>query len=85
MRKINNSDTNQAKQLNETTVTNSISFQTLEELSRNEHLISDLQKNESGNDIRFVDGKKIIQIEEKTEKDRELNRAINLWRMRSRY
>ena len=82
---MNNSDTNQAKQLNETAVNNSTSFQTLEELSRNEHLISDLQKDESGNDIRFVDGKKIIQIEEKTEKDRELNKAINLWRMRSRY
>jgi hypothetical protein len=81
---MNNLDTNQAKQLNETAVNNSTSFQTLEELSRNEYLISDLQKDENGNDIRFVDGKKIIQIEEKTEKDRELNRAINLWRMRSR-
>ena len=81
---MNNQNTNQAKQLNETAVNNSTSFQTLEELSRNEHLISDLQKDENGNDIRFVDGKKIIQIEEKTEKDRELNRAINLWRMRSR-
>jgi hypothetical protein len=74
-----------SEQLNETAVNDSTSFQTLEELSRNENLISDLQKDESGNDIRFVDGKKIIQIEEKTEKDRELNRAINLWRMRSRY
>ena len=81
---MNNQNTNKAKQLNETAVNNSTSFQTLEELSRNEHLISDLQKDENGNDIRFVDGKKIIQIEEKTEKDRELNRAINLWRMRSR-
>ena len=81
---MNNQNTNQAKQLNETAVNNSTSFQTLEELSRNEHLISDLQKDENGNDIRFVEGKKIIQIEEKTEKDRELNRAINLWRMRSR-
>lgn len=59
-------------------------FQTLEELKRNEHLISDLQKDENGNDIRIVDGKKIIQIEEKTEEDRKLNEAINLWRMRSR-
>jgi hypothetical protein len=59
-------------------------FQSLEELKRNEHLISDLQKDENGNDIRVVDGKKIIQIEEKTEEDRRLNNAINLWRMRSR-
>jgi hypothetical protein len=59
-------------------------FKTLDELKTNEHLISDLQKDENGNDIRFVDGKKIIQIEEKTEADKELNRAINLWRMRSK-
>lgn len=59
-------------------------FQSLEELKRNEHLISDLQKDENGKDIRIVDGKKIIQIEEKTEEDRRLNNAINLWRMRSR-
>ena len=78
------SETNQAEQLNETSVNNSTYFQTLEELSRNEHLISYLQKDKKGNNIRFVDGKKIIQIEEKTKKDRELNRAINLWRMRSR-
>lgn len=57
-------------------------FQSLEELKRNEHLISYLQKDENGNDIRIVDGKKIIQIEEKTEEDRRLNNAINLWRMR---
>jgi hypothetical protein len=56
----------------------------LEELSKNKHLISDLQKDENNNNIRFVDGKKIIQIEEKTEKDRKLNEAINLWRMRSK-
>ncbi len=34
----------------------------LEELSKNKHLISDLQKDENNNNIRFVDGKKIIQI-----------------------
>ena len=67
----------------ETAVSGS-AFQSLEELKRNEHLISDLQKDENGNDIRIVDGKKIIQIEEKTEEDRRLNNAINLWRMRSR-
>jgi hypothetical protein len=56
----------------------------LNELRRNEHLISDLQKDENGNDIRFVNGKEIIQIEEKTDEDRRLNNAINLWRMRNR-
>ena len=56
----------------------------LEELSRNNHLISELQVDEDGNDIRFVDGKKIIQIKERTEEDRRLNQAINLWRMRSK-
>ena len=67
----------------ETAVSGS-AFQSLEELKRNEYLISDLQKDENGKDIRIVDGKKIIQIEEKTEEDRRLNNAINLWRMRSR-
>lgn len=81
---MNNSNTNQAQQLNEATVKDSAYFQSLDELKRNEHLISDLQKDENGNDIRIVDGKKIIQIEEKTEEDRRLNNAINLWRMRSR-
>lgn len=56
----------------------------LNELRRNEHLISDLHKDENGNDIRFVNGKEIIQIEEKTDEDRRLNNAINLWRMRNR-
>lgn len=56
----------------------------LNQLRRNEHLISELQKDEEGNDIRFVDGRKIIQIEEKTDEDRRLNNAINLWRMRNR-
>lgn len=56
----------------------------LNQLRRNEHLISELQKDENGNDIRFVDGRKIIQIEEKTDEDRRMNNAINLWRMRNR-
>ena len=56
----------------------------LNELRRNEHLISELQKDENGNNIRLVDGKEIIQIEEKTDEDRRLNNAINLWRMRNR-
>ena len=56
----------------------------LNQLRRNENLISELQKDEEGNDIRFVDGRKIIQIEEKTDEDRRLNNAINLWRMRNR-
>ena len=73
----------QVPQCDKTAVSGS-AFQSLDELKRNEHLISDLQKDENGNDIRIVDGKKIIQIEEKTEEDRRLNNAINLWRMRSR-
>lgn len=56
----------------------------LNQLRRNENLISELQKDEEGNDIRFVDGRKIIQIEEKTDEDRRMNNAINLWRMRNR-
>jgi len=47
-----------------------------------EHLISDPYKNENNNLVRIVDGKEIIQIEEKTEADRRLNESINLWRMR---
>ena len=78
-----NTNKNQVPQCDKTDVSGS-AFQSLEELKRNEHLISDLQKDESGNDIRIIDGKKIIQIEEKTEEDRRLNNAINLWRMRSR-
>ena len=73
----------QVPQCDKTAVSGS-AFQSLEELKRNEYLISDLQKDENGKDIRIVDGKKIIQIEEKTEEDRRLNNAINLWRMRSR-
>lgn len=59
-------------------------FQSLEELKRNEHLISDLHTEKGGCQFRMVDGKKIYQMEEKTEEDRRLNNAINLWRMRSR-
>jgi hypothetical protein len=55
----------------------------LNELRRNEHLISELQQDENGNDIRIVNGKEIIQIKERTEEDRRLNEAINLWRMRN--
>jgi hypothetical protein len=55
----------------------------LSELKVNENLISELQQDENGNNIRFIDGKKIIQIEEKTEEDRRMNNAINLWRMRN--
>ena len=54
----------------------------LNELSKNEHKISELKKDANGNDIRIVDGKEIKQIEEKTQKDIDLNRSINLWRMR---
>lgn len=55
----------------------------LKDLEKNEHLISELQKDENGNDIRIVNGKKIIQAKEETEKDREFNRLVNLWRMRN--
>lgn len=58
-------------------------MESLKELKRNEHLISDLQKDENGNDIRIVNGRKIKQIEEKTEEDKRLNETINLWRMRN--
>ena len=44
--------------------------------------ISDAYIDENRNLVRIVDGKKIVQIEEKTEADRRLNEAINLWRMR---
>jgi len=47
-------------------------------------LISDLQIDENGNQVREVGGKKIIQIEEKTEADRKTNEAINRWRLRNR-
>ena len=50
----------------------------LNEISKNEHKISELKKDAKGNDIRIVDGKEIKQIEEKTQKDIDLNRAINL-------
>lgn len=59
-------------------------MQNLEDLKRNEHLISELETDESGSQFRMVDGQKIGQIEEKTEEDRKLNYAINLWRMRSK-
>lgn len=54
----------------------------LNELKKNEHKIGKLTKNENGDSIRIVDGKKIIQIEEKTQADIDLNNRINLWRMR---
>ena len=54
----------------------------LAELEQNENKIGNLTKNEDGQLIRVVDGQEIIQIEEKTERQVELNRLINLWRMR---
>jgi len=56
----------------------------LDDLKKNEHKIGRAYIDEYGNLVRLVDGKKIIQIEEKTEKDVRLNNAINLWRMRSK-
>lgn len=54
----------------------------LNELSKNEHKIGELKKDVNGNDIRVVDGKEIIQIKENRQSDIDLNRRINLWRMR---
>ena len=48
------------------------------------HLISKAQRDENGKLIRYVEGKKIIQSEEKTEADRRFNETANLWRMRKR-
>ena len=48
------------------------------------HLISDAERDENGRLIRYVDGKKIYQSEEKTESDRRFNEACNLWRMRNK-
>ena len=73
----------QTPQLPQNAVSGS-AFQPLEELKRNEHLISDLQTEENGGKFRMVNGRKIYQIEEKTDEDRRLNEAINLWRMRKR-
>jgi hypothetical protein len=56
----------------------------LNDLRRNEHLISDLHTEEGGCQFRMVDGIKIYQIEEKTDEDRRMNNAINLWRMRNK-
>lgn len=55
----------------------------LNELEKNKHLISELQKDKNGNDIRMVNDKNIIQAKEETEADREFNRMANLWRMRN--
>lgn len=46
--------------------------------------ISDAYIDENKNLVRIVDGKKIIQIKEKTEDDRRINETINLWRMRNK-
>lgn len=51
------SDINDSKPLDKTDVGGS-AFKSLEKLKRNEHLISDLQKDENGNGIRIIDGKK---------------------------
>lgn len=50
-----------------------------------EYLISDAYKDENNNLIRIVNGKKTIQIEEKTEADKEFNIAANLFRMRRQF
>ena len=59
-------------------------METIEELKRNENLISELQRDENNRPFRVVNGEKIYQIEEKTFEDKMLNEAINLWRMRKK-
>lgn len=50
------------------TVVERSAFKSLEKLGSNQHLIFELQKDKLGNNIRIVAGKKIIQIEKKTQK-----------------
>lgn len=57
-------------------------MRTLEELEVNQHKIGEQKKDEKGRTFRMVDGRKIYQIEEKTQEDIDLNNRINLWRMR---
>lgn len=57
-------------------------METLKELKKNEHKIGELFK-EGADEYRMVDGKKIRQIDEKTQEDIDLNNRINLWRMRT--
>jgi len=59
-------------------------MKTLKELEKNKHLISELKKDENNNNIRVVNGQEIIQIEEKTQEDIDLNYRINIWRMRNK-
>ena len=59
-------------------------MQDLKDLEKNSHKIGKDYRDEEGSLIRKVDGVEIKQIEEKTEEDRRLNNAINLWRMRSK-
>ena len=56
----------------------------IEDLEKNSHKISEAYNDENGNLIRKVDGVEIRQIEEKTDRQKRLNNAINLWRMRSK-
>ena len=56
----------------------------LKDLEKNIDNIGVGYRNEDGRLIRKVDGVEIKQIEEKTEKDKRLNNAINLWRMRAK-
>ena len=56
----------------------------LKELEKNSHKIGKEYRDKEGRLIRKVDGLEIKQIEEKTDADRRLNNAINLWRMRNK-
>ena len=58
-------------------------MQALKDLEKHKHKIGKKYRDEQGNLIRKVDGVEIIQIEEKTENDRRLNKIINIWRTRS--
>ena len=59
-------------------------MENIEDLKKNEHKIGKAYVNEDRNLVRIVDGKEIIQIEEKTEEDIRMNNVINLWRMRAK-
>ena len=63
---------------------NNYAMQNLEDLEKNSQKISEAYNDENGNLIRKVDGVEVIQIEEKTERQKRLNNTINLYRMRSK-
>lgn len=58
-------------------------MKTIKQLEENKHLIKESYTDEKGNLIREVNGKKIIQVKEQTQKDIDFNERCNLWRMRN--